>query len=174
MKDRTCVTLIGMPGSGKSTIGRMLAGRLNYAFIDTDTVLEALYARPLQMITDALPRDVFLDAEADVICAIQARECVIATGGSVIYRKAAMLNLRRLGPVVYLNPPLEAIERRVACKPDRGISFGPGQRLEDLHTERAPMYEKYADFTCNTDCASASECARFIAARVKTETGCKE
>lgn len=155
-----------MPGAGKSTIGQMLARQTGYAFVDSDLILEALYARPLQDVTDALPRDIFLDAEADVICSLRADDCVIATGGSVIYRRAAMLHLKKLGPVVYLNPKIETIIMRVASEPNRGISFGPGQGLRELYAERKKLYEEYADFSCDSGEIPAIQCAMMIAEMV--------
>ncbi len=152
-----------MPGAGKSTIGQILAKMFDYAFVDTDLILEALYARPLQKVTDMLSREAFLDAEAEVVCSLNARDCVIATGGSVIYRQKAMQWLKRLGPVIYLNPPLEIIVERVSRKPDRGISFGPGQSLEDIHAERTALYETCADVIYDSSTAGASKCAEKIA-----------
>lgn len=157
-----------MPGAGKSTIGQLLAQQLGFAFVDTDLLIESLYARPLQQITDALPRQTFLDMEAGVITALAASDCVIATGGSVIYRESAMTHLKKLGPVIYLNPPLAAIVERVASKPDRGISFGPGQGLAEIHAERAGLYERYADYDCNTAAQSPQVCAARIAAMLQS------
>lgn len=158
------ITLIGMPGAGKSTIGRILARLLNFAYIDSDMALEALYGRPLQVVTEALDTEAFRNAEAEVICNLDGENCVFATGGSVIYRPRAMEHLRKLGIIVWLNPSLEAIMKRVATKPDRGISYGPGQSLEDLFAERNPLYAKYADYFCNTADGSAEECAKRILA----------
>lgn len=163
MKQGFCVSLIGMPGSGKSTIGQLLASLLGFAFVDSDYIIEALYARRLQEITELLPRDQFLDVEAQAIATLRGVDCVIATGGSAIYRAPSMEHLRSLGPVIYLQTSLSNIERRIALNPQRGISFGPGQTLPDLFGERQPLYEQYAEATCATDALSPSQCAQYIA-----------
>lgn len=164
-----CASLIGMPGSGKSTIGRILADILNFAFLDTDHVMEALYARRLQAVTEELDTETFRDVEADVICGIRAEDCVIATGGSAIYRHRAIDHLKRLGPLVLLNPPFAVIEERVGLKPDRGISFGAGQTLADIYRERKHMYLAAADIVCDTGDLSPEECAKWIASRIASQ-----
>lgn len=158
-----CISLIGMPGAGKSTIGLLVADLLHYAFVDTDYILEALYARSLQEVTEALGVEEFRDAEACAIKGMIGCDSVIATGGSAIYRPSAMEHLRSLGPVVHLHLSQEAVARRVALNPARGISFGPGQNLADLYAERQKMYGAYADLVCDTEEHTPSECADLIA-----------
>lgn len=165
-KDR-CLILIGMPGAGKSTIGLTLAAMLHYAFIDTDFLIESIYARRLQDVTDALRREKFRDVECDVICALQAHNCVIATGGSVIYRARAMAHLAMLGHIIHLDSPLATIVERVALNPERGISCGPGQSLQDLYRERMALYSQYAEKAYNTEQMDPDVCARKIIADLK-------
>lgn len=155
-----------MPGSGKSTIGKHLADLLGYAFMDTDMLLEALYGRRLQDITNILGTEEFRDIECKMICMIQAKDCVIATGGSAIYRQAAIAHLKELGPLVLLNPSYETISKRVAMMPERGISFGPGQTLRDIYMERQPLYLEKADLECDSGEMSAGDCARWIARKL--------
>lgn len=162
MQNMPCISLIGMPGAGKSTIGLLLAQALGYGFIDTDYLLEALYSRRLQDVTEMLSREDFLDAEGGMICALRASGCVIATGGSVIYRPQAMAHLKKLGDVVHLSLPLETVIARVALNPERGISAGQGQTLEDLYAERMELYTKYATAAYNTSALSAESCVERI------------
>lgn len=157
-----CVILIGMAGSGKSTIGARLALEMDWAFLDSDHLMEALYGCRLQDLTDALDRDTFLDVECAVICAIRARRTVIATGGSVVYREAAMRHLTSLGHLVYLEVPLDEIQRRIARNPQRGLSLGPGQTVADLHRERAPLYASWAALRCDAARGTPARCARWI------------
>ena len=105
-----CISLIGMAGSGKTTIGVALARALGWAFIDTDSLIEAAYATRLQDISDALSRDAFLDMEADFICSLRTSRTVISTGGSVVYRDRGMKRLRDLGLIVRLDAPFRVIE----------------------------------------------------------------
>ena len=164
-----CVILIGMAGSGKSTIGARLAQEMDWALLDSDALMEALYGCRLQDLTDALPRDAFLDVECAVICAIRAQRTVIATGGSVVYREAAMRHLASLGPVVHLDVPLPEIERRIARNPQRGLSLGPGQSVADLHRERAPLYAAWARLRCDAARGTPARCARWIARNLPPE-----
>lgn len=157
-----------MPGAGKSTIGQKLANILHYGFIDSDYLIESLYARRLQAVTNSMSRRKFLDTEAQIICGLQASNCVVATGGSVIYREEAMRHLQRLGVIVYLELSLKAIEERIARNPERGISFGKNQTLADLYAERTGLYAKYAMLTCDTGVRGSEECARWIANQLKT------
>ena len=146
-----CISLIGMAGSGKTTIGVALARALGWAFIDTDSLIEAAYATRLQDISDALSRDAFLDMEADFIC----------SGGSVVYRDRGMKRLRDLGLIVRLDAPFRVIEERVSRNPQRGLVIGKGQTLESLCEERSRLYAKYADIACDAT-RTPSQCADWI------------
>lgn len=160
--DKPCVILVGMPGSGKSTVGRLLAARLGWALLDTDYVIESMYGTRLQDITDSLGKEAFLDLEAQVIQSLRASRTVVSTGGSVIYREAAMRHLQRMGKIVYLEVGLTAIMRRVARNPERGIAIAPGQTLADLFAEREPLYCQWAELRCATKGLRAPDCARWI------------
>ena len=96
------ITLIGMPGSGKSTVGVLLAKTLGFGFIDTDLVIQTQEGALLQEVVDSHTNDEFLDIEADVICSVDCDRTVIAPGGSVICRARGIEHLRALGKVVYL------------------------------------------------------------------------
>ncbi|NDL66348.1 shikimate kinase [Anaerotalea alkaliphila] len=139
------ITLIGMPGSGKSTIGVLLAKCLGYRFLDTDLLLqqEAGMLLPELLATQGLDR--FLALEEQVILGVRPRETVVATGGSVVYGRKAMEHLRSQGTVVYLQIPLEEIQRRVSNIATRGIAAAPGRSLGDLYQEREPLYREHAD-----------------------------
>lgn len=158
-KTEPCVSLIGMAGVGKTTIGAILARQMGWAFMDSDNLLEALYAARLQDITDALGKEAFLDAEAKMICTIRASRCVIATGGSVVYRPRAMEHLKKLGPIVHVDLPLETIKERIARNPERGLAMAPGQSLEDIFNERQALYANAATLYLDTQNISAPDCA---------------
>lgn len=162
MKQPSSIILIGMPGAGKSTIGSKLAAMTGYAFIDTDLIIESIYGMRLQDVADQLPRDDFLDIEAQVILSLTATQSIIATGGSVIYRKAAMDHLKSLGKIIHLGLSLSEVEKRVARNPERGISFGPMQTLEDLYRERMGLYRKFASYECDSGLLKPEECAKWI------------
>lgn len=146
------ITLIGMPGSGKSTVARLLSKKLGYTFLDVDPLIVKSYGAPnLQAVLDSLGTEAFLDAEAEVISALSCENTVLAPGGSAVLREKGALHLRSLGPVVYLKPSVEALTRRLGNLATRGVTLAPGQTLRDLYAYRSPYYEKYADVTIAGD-----------------------
>lgn len=157
-----CIILIGMPGAGKTTIGELLAEKLGWAFMDSDKALEALYGARLQDIFDALGKEEFIRVEGDVIASLDISRCVLATGGSVIYRKDAMEHLKQLGRVIYLETPLDQIVKRIAENPERGIALAPGQTLEDLFAERQKLYLAWAEQECPSWGKEPLACAEKI------------
>ena len=141
------VTLIGMPGSGKSTVGVLLAKLLGYRFVDVDLLIQEREGALLQEILDERGTQSFLDAEEAAVRSLDCRRTVIAPGGSAVCRERAALHLRGLGPVVYLQVPLEELTRRIRNLSTRGIAMEPGQTLADVMAFREPLYLKYADLT---------------------------
>jgi shikimate kinase len=142
-KDRNII-LIGMPASGKSTIGRLLADRLARPFMDTDDLIEARFGLPLQEIVDQKGRQGFFQAEETAVLSVHCQSHVIATGGSVVYSSQAMDHLKRIGIIVYLELALAELKKRLSNFQSRGILKGPGQSLEDLFLERQTLYTKNA------------------------------
>ncbi len=140
------ITLIGMPGSGKSTVGVLLAKALGFGFLDTDLVIQQQEGALLQDILDRRGVPYFLDAEERAVCSVQCDHHVIAPGGSVVCREGAMAHLKAMGPVIYLRVPLEELKHRIHNLDSRGIALEPGQTLDDILTIRSPLYEAYADY----------------------------
>ncbi len=151
------VTLIGMPGSGKSTVGVLLAKLLGYQFLDVDLLIQEREGALLQEILDLRGTAAFLDAEEAAVRSLHCRRTVIAPGGSAVCREGAALYLKGLGPVVYLQVSLEELTRRVQNLSTRGIAMEPGQTLADVMAYRAPLYRKYADLI--VDCPAGQELA---------------
>ena len=141
------VTLIGMPGSGKSTVGVLLAKALGYQFVDTDLLIQQREGALLQDVLDALGVEAFLDLEGEVLSGLACTGTVIAPGGSAVCRERGMKRLKELGRVVYLHVPLAELERRVDNITTRGIAMAPGQTLADVFAQREPLYRKYAGLT---------------------------
>lgn len=144
------VILIGMPGSGKSTVGVVLAKLLGCGFIDGDLVIQEQEGKLLHEIIDEIGADGFNELENRINCNISPKRAVIAPGGSVVYGREAMEHYKSIGKVVFLNLPLGDLERRLGDLNKRGVSLKKGQTLKDLYNERLPLYMKYADYT--VDC----------------------
>ena len=155
------ITLIGMPGSGKSTVGVLLAKALGFGFLDTDLVIQQQEGALLQDILDRRGVPYFLDAEERAVRSVQCDHHVIAPGGSVVCREGAINHLKAMGPVIYLRVPLEELKRRIHNLDSRGIALEPGQTLDDILTIRAPLYETYADYI--VDALPGQELAQSVA-----------
>lgn len=151
------IILIGMAAAGKSTLGRRLAKRLDWAFVDTDLLLEAWWGAPLQQIKDHLGLEAFMQAEAEQILRLHLKQSVIATGGSVVYSEVAMSHLQDQGRIVYVQSSYDTIARRLTNPLSRGLAIGPGQTIKDLYDERAPLYARFAQLTVNTDQATPEQ-----------------
>ena len=141
------ITLIGMPASGKSTVGVLLAKRLGYSFVDVDIVIQEQEGRLLKEIIEKEGQDGFLAVENRINAGLNVRHSVIAPGGSVIYGKEAMEHLKEISTVVYLKLSYESVEERLGNLVDRGVVLKDGMTLKDLYEERVPYYERYADIT---------------------------
>ena len=156
------VILIGMPGCGKTTIGTELAELIGYGYIDSDSVIVAREGKRLNEIIAELGREGFLDIEAKVNSELCATRCVIATGGSVIYREKAMEKLKTMGKIVYLKLSLDTIASRLGDLKARGVALKEGFTLKDLYEERVPLYEKYADIAVELDGLTVLEAAKKV------------
>lgn len=144
---RDNITLIGMPASGKSTVGVLLAKRLGYSFVDVDIVIQEQEGKLLKEIIAESGDDGFLEVENRINKELQVSHSVIAPGGSVIYGKEAMKHLKEISIVVYLKLSLNDVMERLGNLVDRGVVLKDGMTLEELYEERVPYYESYADIT---------------------------
>lgn len=145
------ITLIGMPGAGKSTVGVVLAKRMGMDFIDTDLIIQKEYNKTLSEIIDAKGIEGFKKVENDVISKLELDNTIIATGGSAVYGKEAMKHLRDISKVVYIQLSEENIEDRLGDLNERGVVLEDGETLQELYDERIPLYKKYAHIIVNAD-----------------------
>ena len=141
------LVLIGMPGSGKSTVGVLLAKRLGLGFVDTDLLIQEETGRTLQAIVDQDGYEALRRIEEQVLLKLDVGHKVISTGGSAVYSAPAMEHLKTNGTVVFLDIPLELVIERIGDHSMRGISRRPDQSLEALFRERFELYCRYADLT---------------------------
>lgn len=136
-----------MPGSGKSTIGVILAKRLGYDFVDTDNLISDREKTTLQDIIDKKGVSEFLKIEGIVGKELNIDNTVIATGGSMVFSDSAMKNLLKDSKCVFIDVPLPEIKRRVKNIDTRGIAMEKDDTLDTLYEKRMPKYREYADIT---------------------------
>lgn len=141
------ISLVGMPGSGKSTIGRLLAERTGLRFVDSDECIERRAGASLQEIVDSQGFMALRRLDEQVILELPLQGCVVATGGSVVYSQQALQRLRAAGPIIWLQVPLEALLARIAAAPPRGIANPPDMPLERVLAEREPLCLAAADLS---------------------------
>jgi shikimate kinase len=145
MNRKSNIVLIGMPASGKSTLGVQLAKWLSMGFMDTDLLVQARAGISMQAFQDANGMDAYQTLECDTVKSVVCENCVIATGGSAIYCDGAMSHLKGLAKIVFLDVPLDEIQRRIGDTSERGVVIKPGMTLDDLYEARRPLYLKHAD-----------------------------
>jgi len=167
MDKRTNILLIGMPGAGKSTVGRILSKKTGLTLIDTDELIETQEGLKLQKIIEQKGLDYFLRVEEDILNNLSISNHIISPGGSAIYSEKAMLHLKQICVVVYLKSSIERLLGNIHNFETRGIVFKPGQSFEDLYNERCPLYEKYSDIRVLTDGSNPAEIARTILRQLK-------
>lgn len=141
------ITLIGMPASGKSTIGVILAKFTRYDFLDTDLLIQRQTGHSLSELLAEHGVDGFCKIENEICAGVQAENTIIATGGSAVYGEEAMQHLKEIGKVVYLKVSLRDLRRRLGDLEQRGVALRDGMTLADLYDERVPLYTRYADVT---------------------------
>ena len=158
------IALIGMPGVGKSTLGVLLAKQTSRRFIDTDVDIQAGHGLTLREIIATDGPAAFRAIEERCILALDCRDTVIATGGSVVYGARAMRHLQSLSVIVHLDLPLDLVRLRLVDVDQRGVVRSPGQSLEHLFAERQPLYRRYADLTIDCTRQTHEQLVERIAA----------
>jgi shikimate kinase len=156
------VILIGMPGSGKSTVGVLLAKHLGFAFLDTDLLIQSGEGRRLHALIQQHGIEGFKDLEATYLLTISAQQTIIATGGSVVYRDQGMAHLQKLGRIVFLEISLKPLLKRLESLDERGVVYLPGQTFESIYNERRPLYRKYGQLNIATDNLTPEQVVRSI------------
>ena len=156
------IILIGMPGSGKSTVGVLLAKLIGYRFIDSDLLIQDAAGKKLYEIIRDDGIAAFEQLENKINSEINVDRTVIATGGSVVYYPEAMEHLKSTGTIVFLNVQKEELEKRIGDFSKRGVLIKHGESFDDLYKERIPLYTKYADITAFLDNNDLLENAKEI------------
>ena len=156
------IVLIGMPGCGKSTVGVILAKTLGIGFVDTDLIIQQREKRLLQEIIDNDGIEKFLDCECEAIKTLDCDNCVVATGGSVVFRKESMAHLKENGKIFFLNVSLPEIKIRLDNISTRGVAATKTQTIDDIFNQRYPLYTEYADFVLDLNNSDVEETVEKI------------
>ncbi len=166
------IILIGMPASGKSTAGVLLAKTIGYGYIDCDLLIQNEQKALLCDIIEREGVQGFISIEERVNASLWAEKCIISTGGSVIYGEKAMQHLKNLGRIIYLKVSLKELEKRLKGKDifKRGVVMrNRAKTLAELYAERVPLYEKYADATVDCDGLNIDETVEAVIKAAKAE-----
>ena len=165
MTDKHGVALVGLPGSGKTTIGRQLARRLGLDYVDSDHVIEQRLGCSIRTFFELEGEDSFRDVESAVLDELtQKTGAVISTGGGSVLRELNRLRLRQRCQVVYLNAHPDELFRRLRHDVNRPLLqvADPLTRLRDLHAARDPLYRATAHFIIETGRPSVATLVNMI------------
>ena len=142
---KNSISLIGMAGAGKSSVGKELARTLGFRFIDSDALIEKQHGKSLQNILDDEGYIKLREIENIALKSIQFNETILSTGGSAVYSDEAMEHIQQNSKVIFLEVPFSQILERVPSFLDRGFAKAPNQSVEDAFVERQELYKKYSD-----------------------------
>lgn len=149
------IVLIGFMGCGKSTLGRKLAGALNYEFSDTDAMIEEAYGKTISAMFAEEGEEYFRNAETELLRKLsgEAKGMVLATGGGMPMREENGALLREIGTVIFLETTLETILDRLQKDTGRPLADGEDReaRLRPLYEKRLPVYRESADYILDTE-----------------------
>ena len=171
--------LIGMPGSGKTTIGKYVADKVNAGFTDTDDLIRAKSGKSLQEIIEEDGLDAFMRLESDILLNyVPDKPQVIATGGSAVLYDDAMMHLKSLGKVIFLDADLPLLRKRLWNEGSRGLAYeepsGSGSdvsdagnsRLLNIYIRREPLYYRYSDIRVHVRGRSVEDIAGEIISQI--------
>lgn len=139
-----------MAGAGKSTIGKLMAKKLGYRFIDIDKLVEKKSGKNLQELIDTYGDNALLELEKQTVLELRLNaenECIISPGGSIVYSDSAMEFLDKYSTIVFLDVSFDVITKRLSNSATRGMVGIKNKSLKDLFRERRKLYNKYANIT---------------------------
>ena len=171
LNSTTNIFLVGLMGSGKTTIGRALAKRLNKRFIDSDHEIEARTGAAISLIFEIEGETSFRQREADVIRDLTAQSgIVLATGGGAVLNQQSRQYLKERGIVVYLRASVNSILQRTSHDRNRPLlqNTDPKARIEELSRQRAPLYQEVAHITIETGRPNVQSVVQNILAQLES------
>ena len=142
---KNSISLIGMAGAGKTSVGKELARTLGFSFIDSDALIEKQHGKSIQNILDDEGYIKLREIENIALKSIQFNETILSTGGSAVYSDEAMEHIQQNSKVIFLEVPFSQILERVPSFLDRGFAKAPNQSVENAFGERQELYKKYSD-----------------------------
>ena len=139
------ISLIGMAGCGKSTLGKAMSNELGINFVDTDLLIEKKYKATLEEIKIENGYEFVRAAEEEVILSLNETTKIVSTGGSAVYSKKSMQHLKSFSYIIYIETALETIINRIDVGQERGLAVPDGLTIPEVYAEREPLYNQYAD-----------------------------
>ena len=161
------VILIGMPGCGKSTCGVLVAKSMCKSFLDTDLLIQQNEGMKLSEIINKKGVEGFNEAERNSVLTLYTKNCIIATGGSMVYHDDAMNKLKEDGVVIYLEISFKNMMRRIRNFKSRGVVLKEGYTPKDMYDERTALYKKYADIVIDVNKNSIDNTVEAIITALK-------
>ena len=164
------VVLIGFMGCGKTTLGRGLAAKLGFRFVDMDELIVQKAGMPIPEIFAASGEAGFRKLESDVLQELHGSEhCVVSTGGGVVTIPENIPLLKALGYVIFLNVPERTLFDRISRNQDRPLlrTANPRQTMHDLLEARMPLYQSAADLDLDVRGLTPDEAAYGLAESVR-------
>lgn len=167
--NKEVIVLIGMPGSGKTTVGRILAQRMGVEFVDTDRLIQEIEGMPLSEIQQTKGMSYFIKAEEAALLSVDDSPKVVATGGSAVLCEHAMMYLCTIARIVFLDVDLNMLQRRIKDPKKRGVVLAPRQTIAGVYFERRPLYLRYAEIRIRAKHTRPREVADMICRRIGVE-----
>ena len=155
------ISLVGMAGAGKSSIGKKLADCLGFSLIDSDLLIETEYRESLQQVLDRFGKEDFLKIEEKVLISIEFNNTVLATGGSAIFSELAMDYIRKSSSIIFIEATYDKIIDRVSNFSERGFLKRSNQTIQEAFIERESLYKHYADYVVANN-ESQEKCLKKI------------
>ncbi len=140
------ISLIGMAGAGKTSIGKKLAEELKLNFVDSDSLIEIKYNSSLQDILIHKGIKEFKKIEEGALLSVEFSQIVLATGGSAVFCSTAMDYIKENSMVIYLEVPYKEISDRISNFSERGLLKRSDQTIQETYKEREGLYQHYADY----------------------------
>ena len=161
------ISLIGMAGAGKSSVGVKLAKHLKFDFVDSDLIIEKKYGKSLRDILSQNGNKKFKEIDEGALLSVEFNQIVLATGGSAVFCDTAMEHIKENSIVIYLEVPYEDISARISNFSERGLLKRSDQTIQEAYKEREGLYQNCADYIVQNE-GEIDSCLNKIFSLIKT------